>query len=93
MVVAVQVFTLEVPGAASLKAKRSVIRSLKDRLRRRFNLSVAETGLHDRHDRAELTVAVVTGDRGNADALLDRVDSFVASEPRVVVGPVRREFH
>lgn len=93
MVVGVQAFELAIPGAGSLKAKRSVVKSLKDRLRRRFNVSVAETALHDRHDRAELTVAVVADGRGRADGILDKVDAFVAEDPRVVMGPVRRELH
>ena len=86
-----QTFTLSVPGASSLKAKRSVVKSLKDRLRARFNLSVAETGLQDVAGRAELTVAAVAASRALADAVLDRADAFVAAEPRVVLGPVRRE--
>mgnify|MGYP001824050229 CR=1 FL=1 len=93
MVVGVQTFTLSVPGASSLKAKRSVVKSLKDRLHRRFNVSVAETGLQDTPGRAELTVAVVAGSRSHADALLDRADAFVAAEPRVVLGPVRRDIY
>ena len=93
MVVGVQSFTLSIPGATSLKAKRSVVRSLKDRLRGRFNVSVAETGMQDRPDRAVLTVATVAGTRALADSLLDRIDTFVESEPRVVIGPVRRDFH
>jgi uncharacterized protein YlxP (DUF503 family) len=93
MVVGVQTFELGIPGASSLKAKRSVLRSLKDRLRSKYNVAVAETGLQGVHHRAEVTVATVAGTRALADALLDRVDAFVASEPRVVVGPVRRELH
>lgn len=93
MVVGVQTFELAIPGATSLKAKRSVVRSLKDRLRQRFNVSVAETDRHDRADRAVLTVATVADSRARADSLLDRIDAFVDAEPRVVVGPVRREFH
>ena len=83
--------TRSVPGATSLKAKRSVVKSLKDRLRARFNLSVSETGLQDVVGRAELTVAAVAVSRARADAVLDRADAFVAAEPRVVLGPVRRE--
>ena len=93
MIVGVQSFRLAIPGATSLKAKRSVIRSLKDRLRRRFNVSVAETGLQDRPDRAEITVATVAGTRALADSLLDRLDAFVESDPRIVVGPVQRDFY
>jgi uncharacterized protein YlxP (DUF503 family) len=93
VVVGVQTFSLSVPGASSLKAKRSVVQSLKERLRRRFNLSVAETGLQDVPGSAELTVAVVAASRSQADALLDRADAFVVAEPRVVLGPVRRELY
>ena len=59
MVVASQTWQLSLPGCASLKEKRSVVRSLKDRLRGRFQLSVAETGLQDVHGQAELSVALV----------------------------------
>ncbi|HOJ69456.1 MAG TPA: DUF503 domain-containing protein, partial [Candidatus Hydrogenedentes bacterium] len=38
---------LLIPGAVSLKEKRRVVKSLKDRLRGRFNCSVAETAWHD----------------------------------------------
>lgn len=91
MVIGVQTFALRIPGATSLKAKRAVVRSVKDRLRQRFNVAVAETGLQDVHDRSELSVVTVAGSRSLADAALDHIDAFVASEPRVVVGPVRRE--
>jgi hypothetical protein len=55
MTVVVLTWELHIPGCRSLKEKRMVVRSLRDRLRHRFNLSVAETGLQDVHDRAELT--------------------------------------
>ena len=57
MVVASQTWRLSLPGCSSLKEKRSVVRSLRDRLRSRFHLSVAETDLQDVHSRAELSVA------------------------------------
>lgn len=91
MVVGVQSFTLSIPGATSLKARRSVVKSLKDRLRGRFNVAVSETGLQEVVGRCELTVVTVGDGRARVDSLLDRVDAFVAAEPRVVVGPVRRE--
>lgn len=91
MVVGVQSFSLSIPGATSRKARRSVVKSLKDRLRARFNVAVAETGLQEVVNRCELTVATVGDGRSQVDSTLDRIDSFVASEPRVVVGPVRRE--
>ncbi|MEK9505990.1 DUF503 domain-containing protein [Gaopeijia maritima] len=87
----VQSFTLSIPGATSLKARRSVVKSLKDRLRSRFNVAVSETGLQEAVGRCELTVVTVGDGRARVDSVLDHVDAFVAAEPRVVVGPVRRE--
>ena len=59
------------------------MRSLKDRLRGRHNVAVAETDYQDRWQRAELCAATVSTDRRRADEVLSRVDSVVASEPRV----------
>lgn len=80
MVIGVVSWDLEVYGARSLKEKRRVVKSLKDRLRNRFNVSVAETAHQDLWQRAEITVAVVSTDRAQADRLLEQADRLVASE-------------
>lgn len=54
---------LLVPGADSLKAKRKVIKSMKERLTARFNVSVAEVAEHDKWQRANLAVCAVSNDR------------------------------
>lgn len=74
---------LHLDGCSSLKQKRAILRSLKDRLRGRHNVAVAETDYQDRWQRAELCAATVSSDRRRADEVLSRVDSVVASEPRV----------
>lgn len=68
------------------------VRSLRQRLRNRFNVTVAETGALEVLVRAELTVGVVGPDRGAVEAVLDRVDRFVESDRRVLISSVRREF-
>ncbi len=62
---------LFLPGAQSLKDKRRTVRSLVERMHRRYRVSVAETGLHDLHQRAEISVAAVTGNRTQLEHLLD----------------------
>jgi hypothetical protein len=52
MTVGVVVWELHIAGCQSLKDKRQVVKSLKDRLHHRFNVSGAETGHHDLHQRA-----------------------------------------
>ena len=93
MVVASQTWRLTLPGCTSLKEKRSVVRSLKDRLRHGFNVSVAETGYQDVHQHAELTIALVASDGRLAESILDKADHFVASHGGAIVSSVRRELY
>jgi uncharacterized protein YlxP (DUF503 family) len=93
MVVASQTWQLALPGCASLKEKRSVVRSLKDRLQSRFHVSVAETGHQDVLTRAELSVALVTTDRRFAESVLDKIDRMVQQNGRALVLGSSRDFH
>jgi len=64
MYVGVAVFEIHMPFSRSLKEKRQVVRSVRDRLRSRQELSVAEVALQDLHQRARIAVSMVSGDRG-----------------------------
>jgi uncharacterized protein len=92
MVVGVIGWDLEIHGCQSLKEKRSVLKSLKDRLHNRFNVSVAETGHQDLWQRAELTACVVSGSRRHAESVLEEVDRAVAAEPRARIIQTQRSF-
>lgn len=68
--------SLTLAGAHSLKEKRMVIRRIKDRVRERLGVFVSEVGSHEVKDawqRSELGVAVASGDRQKALALIDEV--------------------
>ncbi len=93
MVVGVIAWELEIFGAQSLKEKRSVVKSLKDRLHDRFNVSVAETAHQDVWQRAELTACLVAGERRHADSVLQSLDRFVASDPRARIIDSYRTFY
>jgi uncharacterized protein len=69
---------LHLEGCHSLKDKRHILRSLKDRLRQ-FNVSVAETDHNDLWQRAELSVCVVSNERGHAEDVLRQADRLVAA--------------
>lgn len=81
MVIGVRSFELHLAAAHSLKDKRSVLKSLKDRLHNEFNVSVAETGKQDAWQTAELTVCLVSSDRRHAESVLTAVDRFVENNP------------
>jgi uncharacterized protein YlxP (DUF503 family) len=78
VIVGVMVWELHLPACQSLKDKRTIVKSLKDRLHNRFNVSVAETGHQDLWQRAELTAAVVSTDSRHAESVLREVDNLVA---------------
>lgn len=82
MVVGVIGWELHVYEARSLKEKRAVIRSLKDRLRSKLNVAVAETGSQELWQRAEITVCTVATDRRRAESVLESADKLVVAEAR-----------
>ncbi len=77
MVVGILTLELSIPAAHSLKEKRQVIKSVQARLRREFNISIAEVGRHDNHQIAVLGVACVSVDEKYAHGLLIRVVEWV----------------
>ncbi len=75
------VLTLELrlEHARSLKDKRHVVQGLKDRLRHRFNVAVAEIDYQDLWQRAMVAAVTVSGDRGRAEQVLQSVEREAAS--------------
>ena len=73
---AIGVLTLElrIEGSHSLKEKRHVVQSLKDRLRHKFNVAVAEIANQDLWQRATVAAVTVSSDRENAEKVLRGVE-------------------
>ncbi len=81
---------LHLPLSGSLKEKRSVIRHILDTARGRFSVSASEVDYQDLRQRAVLGFAFVAPTAGRVEEVLDRVERFVWSDPRVsVVSSVR----
>ena len=78
---AIGVLTLEihVEHSHSLKEKRHVVKSLKDRLRERFNVSVAEIDGLDSWQHAVVAAVTVSNDRTRAEQVLTAVESHAAN--------------
>jgi uncharacterized protein YlxP (DUF503 family) len=91
MVVGVCELEFHIPGSSSLKEKRFVLRSLKDRLRRRFNVAVSESEHHDRWQLATLCVVTVSNDAAVVHSVLSHAQQLVQREPRLELLDVRVE--
>jgi uncharacterized protein len=84
MIVGISVFELHLPASRSLKDKRRVVKSLIDRVHQRFRVSIAETGFHDLHQRAEIAMAVVVaGGEREMEKLMEEVRNLVESDPEI----------
>jgi uncharacterized protein len=74
MPIALLTLELSIEAAHSLKDKRQVIRSLKDRLRAHFNVAVAELDASHLWNRATIGVVSVSGSRDYLDGLMKNVE-------------------
>ena len=84
MVVGIVRFELHIPAARSLKDKRQVVRSIKERIRERVKAAVAEVEYQDLWQRAAIGIAVVAADGGRVRELLNSarniVDGYVQAQ-------------
>jgi len=79
LVIGVLRLTLYLSESGSLKGKRRILRSIKDRLRSQFNVSVAEVDYQDKWQKAELAIALAATDREYADKVLQTILNKVES--------------
>jgi uncharacterized protein len=91
VVVGVCRLRLSIPGNDSLKGKRSVVRQIVDRVRARFNVSIAEVADLDSLGTATIGFSVVSNEGSHADSMLDTIASFVTSNVRANVTDVHTE--
>ncbi len=68
---------MHIPHAHSLKDKRMVARSLTDKVRRRFNVSVAEVDTQDIHQTLTLGIAIVSGDAFWVHNMLEEIIHYI----------------
>jgi len=74
---------LTVIDAMSLKDKRRVIKSIKDRIAHGHNVSIAEVGALDEHRRSILGIAMVGNDGRYIEGALSKLVDFIRAVPQV----------
>ena len=70
--------SMEIPGAASLKDRRQVVRSLSDRLRKHFNASCADLGPDGMHNRADIAAVFVSSSYQEANTRSEQCLDFLS---------------
>ena len=85
MVILVGEIQLHLPESRSLKDKRQVVKSLKERIRNRFNVSVAEVDFNDLWQRSSFGIAVVSSAMDHAEEVMSKVIDFVERDGRAQI--------
>ena len=82
MTVGVLQVEIAIPDAMSLKDKRRVVKSLKDRIAHRHNVSIAEVGALDEHRRSILGIAMLSNDSRYEQSALSKLVDLIRFTPQ-----------
>jgi len=77
--IAVGTVELHLPDVHSLKEKRHILKGIKEKVRSRFNVSIAEVDHQDSWQRAALAVACVSDDSRHANEVISKTVNFIES--------------
>jgi uncharacterized protein YlxP (DUF503 family) len=82
---------LRLPGIQSLKGKRQILQSMKDRIRQQANVSIAEIGLLDSWQESEMAVVTLSNDPARVHQVLESVLKMVESTPEILIADQKIE--
>ena len=85
MVIGLVTASISIPEAQSLKDKRSVLRSLKDRILNKMNVSVAEVGKQDAWQYSEMAFVTVAAEQDVVQSRMSDLSEILRSNPRYVL--------
>jgi uncharacterized protein YlxP (DUF503 family) len=89
MIVSMIQMIFEMPDIGSIKDKRRVVKSIKDRLERRFHLSAAEVDLQDSLAFAQIGGALVSNSRTFGETVLNKAFKMIENEIPVRIQDVK----
>jgi len=83
-----------IPGSQSLKEKRKIVKSLKDKIRARFNVSISEVDFHDKWQRALIGISCVNSGRREVEIIFERIKNVIRENGEfVVIKEIGNFFH
>lgn len=91
MIIATAKITLRAPWVKSLKEKRMVLSSLRERIKNKFNVSVAEVENQDNHKIIVLGIAAVCNETAKGDAVLSSVINFIEENSEAFITDIETE--
>ena len=83
---------VRVPSAKSLKDRRQVLQSVKQRIRNSYNVSIAEISEREQRQSFDLAMAMVSGNRDHIQEIFSKAINLIASKENVVIMDETVEF-
>ena len=84
---------LFLPSSLSLKSKRMILKSFKDRIRKNFNVSLAEIDYQDKWQRSTLGISMINNDRRHIERCLQNIVSFIESSREAEITGYKVSFY
>ncbi len=91
MLVGICYLEIYLTEGGSLKEKRQVIKSIIERLRNKFNISIAEIGCQDNIRKAEIGFSAVSNESAHLDSLMEKAINFIDQNGKVEIVNINRE--
>jgi len=85
MFVGISQVELFIPESGSLKSKRFVLKSIKTKIRNKFNVSVAELENNDKWQRSTLGVSIISNDKKIIDSTFNQVLNLIEADGRMEI--------
>jgi uncharacterized protein YlxP (DUF503 family) len=82
--------TFTIPGAMSLKEKRMVVKSIKERCKSRFNVSVVECGEQDKWQICSMGFALAAVNPSSAEQSMQDIIDFLYNDDRIVISDIEK---
>lgn len=92
MTIGILEIKLRIDSSHSLKDKRMILESLKDKLRNKFNIAISEIGEQDKWQISQLCVVSVNSDKRFLDTLISKIIEFVQEFPLIEIIDYQIEF-
>jgi len=92
VIIGVMVIDLHSKGIHSLKEKRHIVSSLKEKLRNKFNISIIESDYQDLWQKIQLSMAIVANSRVIAEKVFNQVEDLIFSNYPVQIISLERDF-
>jgi len=92
MIVGIMILDLHTNSTHSLKEKRHIVSSIKDKLRNKFNISLIESDYQELWQKIQLSAAVVSNARAMAEKTFDQIEDFILMNYPVQVITVSKDY-